>query len=367
MQIDSSQILKTFRPTRILIPIIIGLGAATFLLARNFDKQAFENIHWTWSSFFWMAMALLMMVVRDGAYMIRIRALTDQELKWRQAFNVIMLWEFASALAPGMLGGGFVFAIFILNRERINMGRSITAIMLSSFQDGVFLAIMAPLVYFTIGRDRLFSTIDMMNMSPVKFGDGFFYTFWAVYFIILVYKIFVAYALFINPRFIKVLLIKIFSLPILRRWKRNALETGSQLIIASNGLKNKNRKFWIYSFAGTFFSWTARYTIVNCLILAFHNVPVENYIVFARQVVMGIIILFSPTPGGTGIAEFMFTDFLGEFIPRGLSASLGLLWRLVSYYPYLFIGAIILPRWIRNHFKRDEILKAKKEGIIIED
>jgi len=51
---------------------------------------------------------------------IRIRALTDQELSWRQSFNVIMLWEFASALAPGMLGGGFVFAIFILNRERIN-------------------------------------------------------------------------------------------------------------------------------------------------------------------------------------------------------------------------------------------------------
>ena len=127
-------------------------------------------------------------------------------------------------------------------------------------------------------------------------------------------------------------------------------------MIASRGLKNKNRKFWFNSFAGTFFSWTARYTIVNCLILAFHNVPVENFIVFARQVVMGIIILFSPTPGGSGIAEFMFNDFLGEFIPHGLSASLGLLWRLVSYYPYLFIGAIILPRWIRHHFRKEETL-----------
>ena len=80
----------------------------------------------------------------------------------------------------------------------------------------------------------------------------------------------------------------------------------------------------------------------------------ENFIVFARQVVMGIIILFSPTPGGSGLAEFMFSDFLGEFIPKGLSASLGLLWRLVSYYPYLFIGAIILPRWIRSRFSKTE-------------
>ncbi|HNP47472.1 MAG TPA: flippase-like domain-containing protein, partial [Bacteroidia bacterium] len=175
-----------------------------------------------------------------------------------------------------------------------------------------------------------------------------------VYFIILAYKVFVAYALFVNPRFVKWLLIKIFSLPLLRRWKHNALETGNQLVIASKGLKNKSRKFWFNSFAGTFASWTARYTIVNCLILAFHNVPVENFIVFARQVVMGIIILFSPTPGGSGLAEFMFTDFLGEFIPKGLSPSLGLLWRLVSYYPYLFIGAIILPRWIRSRFSKTE-------------
>lgn len=348
MQQDSKQILKAFRPGRIMLPVLIGLGAATFLLIKDFNPEAFEKIHWTWNSSFWILMALLMMVIRDGAYMIRIRALTDDQLNWRSAFNVIMLWEFASAIAPGMLGGGFVFAIFILNREKINMGKSITAIMLSSFQDGVFLAIMAPLVYFTVGKDRLFSTIDVTNIDAMKFSSGFFFSFWAVYFIILAYKVFVAYALFVNPRFVKWLLIRLFSLPLLKRWKRNALETGSQLIIASNGLKNKSRKFWFNSFAGTFVSWTARYSIVNCLILAFHNVSIDNFLIFARQVVMGIIILFSPTPGGSGLAEFIFKDFLGEFIPHGLAASLGLLWRLISYYPYLFIGALVLPRWIRK-------------------
>ena len=58
--------------------------------------------------------------------------------------------------------------------------------------------------------------------------------------------------------------------------------------------------------------------------------------------------LGSPTPGGSGVAEFMFTDFLGEFVHKGLAPSLGILWRLVSYYPYLVIGAFILPRWIRE-------------------
>jgi hypothetical protein len=348
MQIDSKQLLKTFRPGRIMIPVVLGLGAATYLLLSNFNKEAFLNIHWTWQSSFWIFMAFVMMVIRDGAYMIRIRALTDDKLNWKSAFNVIMLWEFASALAPGMLGGGFVFAIFILNRERINMGKSITAIMLSSFQDGVFLAIMAPIVYFIIGKEHLFATIDVSSTATSSMGLGFILTFWIVYFIILAYKVFVAYALFGNPRYVKWLLVKLFSLPLLKRWKHNALETGNQLIVASKGLKNKSKKFWINSFAGTFASWTARYCIVNCLILAFNTEAVANFVIFGRQIVVGIIVLFSPTPGGSGIAEFMFNRFLGEFTPVGLSASLGLLWRLISYYPYLFIGAIVLPRWIRK-------------------
>ncbi|HLG35764.1 MAG TPA: lysylphosphatidylglycerol synthase transmembrane domain-containing protein [Bacteroidia bacterium] len=350
MQTNAERVLKIFSVRRIVVPVLIGLAAAAYLLINNFDSQAFLNLKWSWNSSFWILMALIAVVVRDFAYMVRVRALTDNDLNWWQAFNVIMLWEFSSAVVPGILGGGYFVAIFILNRERINMGRSITAITLSSFQDGVFLAIMAPLVYFLIGKERLFSTIDIGNVNPVSFGQGFLYTFWVVYFIILAYKVFVAYALFINPRWVKWVLLKIFSIRILLRWKLGALETGNQLIIASKGLKNKSPRFWFLTFAGTFASWTARYTIVNCIILAFQNAPVENLVIFGRQVIMGIIILFSPTPGGSGLAEFMFTDFLGEFIPAGLSASLGLLWRLLSYYPYLFIGAILIPAWIQHVF-----------------
>jgi hypothetical protein len=70
---------------------------------------------------------------------------------------------------------------------------------------------------------------------------------------------------------------------------------------------------------------------------------------------MGIIILLSPTPGGSGLAEFMFNDFLGEFMAKGLAPTLGLLWRILSYYPYIFVGVIILPRWFRLHFKLEKL------------
>jgi glycosyltransferase 2 family protein len=348
MQTDEGEILKNLRAGKIVLPVLLGLSVAMYLLLRNFDIEAYRQIEWSWHSTLWIGMALLMMVIRDYAYMVRIRVLTDHFLTWRNSFNVIMLWEFSSAVAPAILGGGFIFAIFIINREKVNMGKSITAVMFTSFLDGIFLAVMAPLVYFIVGKENLFSSIDPSSLQQMAFGRGFFYSFWTIYFLILAYKLFVAYALFVNPRFIKWLLIKIFSLPLLKKWKQNALTTGNQLVIASAGLQKQNLRYWVLSLVATFASWTARYSIVNCIILAFNNDGINNLIIYGRQVIMGIIMLGSPTPGGSGVAEFMFSDFLGEFIPLGLAASLGLLWRLISYYPYLFVGAIILPRWIRK-------------------
>src|SRR5437762_2676314 len=135
MQADSRKLLRTFHPSRILLPVVLGFGVASWLLFKSFDKEAFENVHWTWNSSFWLFVALIAVVVRDLSYMVRIRALTDGELDWWRSFVVIMLWEFCSAVVPGMFGGGFFFAIFILSREKINMGKSITAVTLSSFQD----------------------------------------------------------------------------------------------------------------------------------------------------------------------------------------------------------------------------------------
>lgn len=349
-----NQILKAFSPRKIIWPVLIGLSAASYLLIRNFDGTAFLNINWTWYSSFWIFIALLMVVVRDFAYMYRIRVLTDQQLNWRQCFEVIMLWEFSSAIAPAILGGGFAFAILIISREKVPMGKSISVVMFSSFLDGLFFAILAPLIYYTAGKEQLFSSLDPASLQKISNGREFYFFFWFVYFIILFYKLLVAYALFINPRAVKFLLLRLFSIPILRKWKQKARETGTEMEIASRELQGKSGSYWLKSFGATFASWTARYVIVNCIVMAFTTVPTSHFILYARQVVMGLIMLFSPTPGGSGVAELIFGIFLGEFIPRGLTSSLALLWRLISYYPYLFVGAIVLPRWIRRVFHKDE-------------
>ena len=203
-------ILRRFSLAKMLMPVVIGLGITAILIWRTADLGALQQVRWTWNTTFWMGMALLSLVVRDWMYMLRIRHLTDRKLDWFRAFVVIMLWEFASALAPGMIGGGFFFAIWFLTREGIDTGSSITVITFTSFLDGIFLAVMAPLVYFLVGRSELFQGTEF---TGTFLGSSLFFAFWTVYFIILAYKLFVAYALFVNPVFVKRALVGIFSAP----------------------------------------------------------------------------------------------------------------------------------------------------------
>jgi glycosyltransferase 2 family protein len=348
---DHKKILSVLNFKRILIPIILGLGVAGYLLFQSFDKEVFVNIHWVWYSYLWLFLAICLMAVRDIAYMYRIRLLTDKQLSWRRSFQVIMLWEFASSVTPSVVGGSAV-ALFIVNKEGINMGRTTAIVMITAFLDEMFYILMVPVIIILVGYKSLFITDANFAIFNSKFGTlGIFLI---GYVFILILTSIIIYGVFINPRGFKWILIKIFKLKFLRKWLPKAVETGDQIITTSKEMKGKPFIFWVKAYVATLFSWTARYWVVNCMILAFVAVD-EHLLIYARQLIMWVILLISPTPGGSGVAEFVFSDFLRQFIPLGLAPALALLWRIISFYPYLFIGAIILPGWLNRVYS-----KAKK-------
>ena len=339
--------LKLFSPTRIAITIVIGLSVATYLVARNFKLEYFESIEWSWNSTFWIFVAVIMMACRDLAYMYRIRVLTDNEISWRNSFDTIMLWEFASAISPSIVGGSGV-AIYIVNKEGVKMGRSTAVVMISALLDELFYILTVPVVILAVGYEYIFQfELPSESLSGMVGKYGIQGVFLAGYLFIVFLTSMISFAVFYRPRGFKWILLQVFRLPYLRKWRHDASDTGDDIMTTSKELKGKPFSFWFKAFGSTVVSWTARFWVVNFLILAFVAVD-DHLLIYARQLVMWVIMLISPTPGSTGIAEVAFSGFLRDFIPLGLTGALALLWRLVSYYPYLFIGAIILPRWIRR-------------------
>jgi len=346
---DASNPLGSIKATKVILPAVIGLGVVAFLFYREFDPEIFGRVTFTWTSVLWIFVSFLCMVGRDVGYMIRIRVLSDWKLTWLQSFRVIMLWEFTSSVTPGAIGGTSVATMYVY-KEGISVGRSSAIVLMTSLLDELYFVLMFPLVLLLVGTGLLFSIPD----SP-GWTHGLMAVALVGYSIKLIWVLGLSYGLFLNPRGLSKLIYRIFHLPLLRRWKRGAGKAALDIIVSSEEMKSRKPRFWIQALLSTFLSWTSRYWVVNFIILAFFGAHVfgvhEHFLIFARQLVMWIILLVSPTPGGSGVAEFMFDKFLGEFIPiAGFAIALAFLWRLISYYPYLIIGALLVPKWINDKF-----------------
>ena len=305
-------------------------------------SDTLQHIHWTFYSVFWILLALIFMVGRDFFYMIRIRLLTNNALPWRSSFNVIMLWEFASALSPGVMSGAAV-AMFILKREQIALGRSTAIVFVTAMMDNFFYILMIPLVFLFIDHSHLFPT-EMAVSSGAK------WIFWTGYMIYLCIALFLFSSLFIFPQLAGWLLRTVFSLPFLGRFKEGAVKTGKDIEIASKDLKKEPFSFWVKTFAATCGSWISRYLVINALLQAFlHLKAFDHLIILGKQFVLWLFMRMSPTPGGSGVAEYAFGELLAPFSQSALLlVGLAILWRLISYFPYLFIGAFLLPRWLKK-------------------
>jgi len=349
---ETSKQIKSIRTSRVILPAVIGVGVVAWLFYREFDPDVFGKIRFTWNSVLWIFVAFLCMVGRDFGYMLRLRVLSDRELSWLQSFRVIMLWEFTSAATPGAVGGTSVAMLYI-HKEGISLGRSSAIVMVTSVLDELYFVLMFPLLLLLVGRGTLFAIPD----SP-GWTHGIMTAIMIGYTIKLIWTLGLSYGLFLNPRGLGKFIYRVFHLPGLRRWKRGAGKTAIDIIVTSQEMKSKKAKFWINAFLSTFLSWTSRYWVVNFMFLSFFIVN-EHFLIFARQLVMWIILLVTPTPGGSGVAEFTFSIFLGEFIPiTGFAIALAFLWRLISYYPYLIIGAILVPKWLNDKFAAPKLKKS---------
>ncbi|MFT5617274.1 MAG: hypothetical protein ACI85I_000490 [Arenicella sp.] len=351
MAIDSksTKVLSALKPSKIILPIAVGLGVTAYLIVLD-DSIKWDEV-WTSVSnanLLWVFMAFFALVARDAGYVYRIRNLTNKELTWTGSIYVILLWEFASALTPSVVGGTAV-VMFIINKEGIPFGKSLAYVMLTAVLDNLFFVCASIFVIFS--GINAFPELNL-NMAgwDAKLPVETIFIVSAT--LIATYTGLMIFGLFVKPQALKWLFVKATYNRFLKKFRKTAIRNGDDIILASQMLKGMTAKYWAKAILSTTFIWSARYLIVNFLIAAFTNTSfTEHVIIFARSVVMWIVMLLSPTPGSAGVADIFFPEFYTEFTnTAGLAVVVGLCWRLLTYYLYLILGVIALPKWVGRVF-----------------
>ena len=341
MDISTSKVFKVLDPKRIWIPILLGVSIVFFLFY-NDSEVTLENFKIIFdANIGGILMAFLMLLIRDAGYVYRIRTLTNQELNWKSSIIVIILWEFASAVTPSVVGGTAV-VVFVLTMEGIKFGKSLAYVMLTAILDNMFFVLAAPVVM--LFTDQVFPTISGEYEKSAR------YFFYLSYGLIAIYTLIMSYGLFVRPRAFKWFLLKVTAIKYFKRWREKANQYGDEIILASGELIGKQKRYWIKICLATVFIWCARYLMVNALVGAYEIHDFANhFVIFSRNIIMWIVMLVSPTPGSAGFAEYFFEPFFQEFLGR-YTIITAILWRVMSFYPYLLLGAIFLPRWVKSRF-----------------
>ncbi len=341
---------------KIVIALIISLSVSAFLIARTFEPEAIRSLRWSWHFGLFAAMALAMMAVRHLAYMLRVWLVTGRVFSMRQSFEVVMMWEFASVATPSTVGGVAV-AVFLLNKEGLNLGKSTASVMLITFLDNLFFVVSGLLMIGIVGSGRMFSFGDACtNTNEIPFLSAFGgvkYLFLAGVGFSLFLTLVLGWGILGNAGAVKKFLKGLFSLPLLRRWQHKAEEAGEELVLTSREFRSQPAGFWLLSFGATVIAWTMKYFVVNTVISAFaHLTGMDQLVVLSRVLALWVIMLIPFTPGASGVAEVSFIALMCRFLPAGLGGTIAFLWRTITFYPYLILGSLFMPVWLRRVYAR---------------
>ncbi|MBI2072884.1 MAG: flippase-like domain-containing protein [Gemmatimonadetes bacterium] len=107
--------------------------------------------------------------------------------------------------------------------------------------------------------------------------------------------------------------------------------------------------------------WTALAAAVVLSSLAFGNRLAAGYVVLRAldihahfvdvillQTLITFLLYFAPTPGGSGLAEVLSAAVMSIYVPRVLTPSYILLWRVITCYLTVAFGSFVFWRWLKG-------------------
>lgn len=344
---EHHRVLHSFRASRLIIPIALGLGVALWFFFRELDPGQFRAIRWTTPTFIWIGAAFLLLVVRHFFYAFRLRGITAGALSWRKCLEMIVIWEFSAAVTPTSKGGPFVM-LFVLSREKLGAGRTAAAVFYAMVCDAGFFILLLPFLLALYGPSMLYPGMVSFHDGGEKGAASV--AFFVTYAFMLVYWLVLVFFLLLRPQYAKGALGWLARRRILRRWYHKITRLGNEFHHAAEEIRTQNWRYHLRVIGGTLGAWTSKFLMINCLIIAIvPTTPLDGAtqaFIYARMVAMFIIMSFSPTPGGAGIAELMMTRYISDYAPESIAFVVAMLWRGMAYYGYLLLGGVVVPAWI---------------------
>ena len=304
---------------RFLILIVLVLVISGTVIYTTVDINTLKNLTQfkTWS----IALAILAVSLGlffDGSRLMHLVKISDEKITLYQAVQVVFGNYFLALLTPGATGGA-VAQLMFLRHAGVPTGKAAVLVIVRTLLSILFLVLCMPFIFMhDAGIVPGISNDTLMAITLTAF------------------VVIIAIVVGARRGYLDYLVIRIArQAKKERRSKIIAFYRDTKSAIA---LLAASPKAMLLVFAESGLNLLCIYAIVPCLLLGLGVTDADWYSVMGRMIFLNMLLYFTPTPGGSGIAEGGFVLLFSDTVPAGTVGIVAVCWRLIAEYIPFLIG-----------------------------
>ena len=322
-----------------LFDFVLMISAAVIYF--TFDIRALDYLAMFEPRCIFLALGCLFVgLFFDGLRLITLAKVTDERLTFRQIVNVVLSNYFLALVTPGASGGAIAQVMF-MRKAGVPVAKATVVVLVRTIMSIFFLILLVPFV--------LHSDNDIVNWMP-----AYLLTLLSVVFISLPVVAFFLMRTRYPEQWLYVCTEK-FSYTTRRNcfiWYRefkNAFVVMGKhpLMVMRAFIESGLSLLFIYATVPSFFTGL--------------NINFNLVQVMGRMVLLNLVLYFTPTPGGSGVAEAGFVVLFSNILPNGVEGIMAVLWRFAAEYLPFLLGAVVTIRAFGSDVLNMAAIRSKNE------
>lgn len=326
--------MKRFR-INIIILICVSLLIMFLIMKDDFNEIAFNLLT---ANIFYMFLALILVVLsvlfQSFSMHLYLKEI-DHNYKFKDTFILMFSALFFNAITP-FSSGGQPFQVYLLNKQGVKISESTNALLQN------FLAYQLSLI--TLGTSAIIINYFLDIIPNTSLLRHIVIIGFIVNVLVLFLILYLGKAKSINTKMFNKILNFIFSFKFIKNreeLKEKATKKIDEFYESSNYFKN-NKHIFIKSYLYNLVSLIVLYIVPMFI---FYSIRINNVNVIDSIICSSYTYFvgsFVPIPGGTGGLEYGFLEFFRVFASSTLISTCMILWRFITYYLPMILGAISL-------------------------
>lgn len=304
---------------RFLFLILLVLAISGVVIYSTVDINTLKNLDQfkSWS----IALAIFaagLGLFFDGCRLMHMVKISNEKITLYQAVQVIFGNYFLALLTPGATGGA-VAQLMFLRHAGVPTGKATVLVIVRTLLSILFLVFCMPFIF--LHDQGILPGISNEILMAVTMTA----------FVVILAIVAAARRGYLDY-------VVVWASRRMRNERRRKLFAFYRDTKSAIRLLFKAPRCMLLVFAESGLNLLCIYAIVPCLLLGLGVTDADWYTVMGRMIFLNMLLYFTPTPGGSGIAEGGFVLLFSETVPAGTVGIMAVCWRLIAEYIPFLIG-----------------------------